>query len=366
LSNQEENLSADAVRRKQKLKTILSTIGEGLQEIFKAHILEKTGETVNHISIDNVSSIEKGTSKSTVHFVTYFLNSDVGKHLVNVVVKFSSDEIRFEKEIRNHLKISNVSEIFSGVHVPKILYKSSQNKCIIYEGIDGLSFRDAKLDLKDKEILAGQALAAIHGIGTGKLEVDPYKKLVLYLLSVLEDPQLEEEILDLMLPYFKAMEKSKGATRIHGDYHQGNLLFSSEDIELVQKGSDITKTNVKVYVIDPEFIMEGRDRNEDIGTFFAKPCINEFQKTGNIENAKSEIKSFIEGYNRILKMIGSDQLLSDIYPSGLTIDFHIASYVLYDLADKILSKQLTTHSEEIKDKVKLLKVILKERPFQND
>ncbi len=366
MSNQEENLSAEAVRRKQKLKTILSTIGEGLQEIFKAHILEKTGEKVNHISIDNVSSIEKGTSKSTVHFVTYFLNSDVGKHLVNVVVKFSSDEIRFEKEIRNHSKIENVSEIFSGVHVPKILYKSSQDRCIIYEGIDGLSFRDAKLDLKDKDLLAGQVLAAIHGIGTGKLEVDPYKKLVLYLLSVLEDPQLEEEILDLMLPYFKAMEKSKGATRIHGDYHQGNLLLSSEDIELVQKGSDITNTNVKVYVIDPEFIMEGRDRNEDIGTFFAKPCIKEFQKTGNIENAKSKIKSFIDGYNRILKMIGSNLLLSDIYPSGLTIDFHIATYVLYDLADKILSKQLTTHSEEIKDKVKLLKIILKKRPFQND
>jgi len=152
LSNQKENLSAEAVRRKQKLKTILSTIGEGIQEIFKAHILEKTGEKVNHISIDNVSSIEKGTSKSRVHFVTYSLNSDVGKHLVNVVVKFSSDEIRFEKEIRNHSKIANVSEVFSGVHVPKILYKSSQNRCIIYEGIDGLSFREAKLDLKDKDL----------------------------------------------------------------------------------------------------------------------------------------------------------------------------------------------------------------------
>jgi hypothetical protein len=363
LSNQKENPSADAVRRKQKLKTILATIGEGLQEIFKAHILEKTGEKASLISIDNVLSTEKGTSKSRVHFVTYSLNSDVGKHLVNVVVKFSSDEIRFEKEISNHSKIANVSEIFSGVYVPKILYKSSQNRCIIYEGIDGLSFREAKLDLKDKDLLAGQALAAIHGIKTGKLEVDSYKKLVLYLLSVLEDPQLEEEILDLMLPYFKAMEKSKGATRIHGDFHQGNLLFSSEDIELVQNSLDITSINVRVYVIDPEFIMEGRDRNEDIGTFFAKSCIKEFQKTGNIENSKSKIKSFIEGYNKILKMIGSDQLLSDIYPSGLTIDFHMASYVLYDLVDKILSNQLTTYSEEIKYKVKLLKIMLEEGPF---
>ncbi|MCK5409988.1 MAG: hypothetical protein KAJ30_06960, partial [Candidatus Heimdallarchaeota archaeon] len=62
----------------------------------------------------------------------------------------------------------------------------------------------------------------------------------------------------------------------------------------------------------------------------------------------------------------SNQLLSDIYPSGLTIDFHIATYVLYDLADKILSDQLTTYSEEIKKKVKLLKIILKEGPFQNN
>ncbi len=335
-----------------------------MQEIFKAHILEKTGDKANHISIDNVSSEEKGTSKSRVHFVTYALNSDIGKHLVNVVVKFSSDEIRFEKEIRNHSKIANVSEIYSGVHVPKILYKSSQNRCIIYEGIDGLSFREAKLDLEDKDFLAGQALAAIHGIETGKLEVDSYKKLVLYLLSVLEDSQLEEEILDLMLPYFKAMEKSNGATRIHGDYHQGNLLFSSEDIELAQNSLDITNTNVRVYVIDPEFIMEGRDRNEDIGTFFAKPSIKEFQKTGSIENSKSKIKSFIEGYNKVLKEIGSDKLLNDIFPAGLTIDFHMASYVLYDLVDKILSNQLTTYSEEIKDKVKLLKLILKEEPFQ--
>jgi len=366
LNNEQDNLSAEAVRRKQKLKTILSTIGEGLQEVFKDHILDKTGEKANHISIDSVSSTEKGTSKSIVHLVTYSLNSDVGKHLVNVVVKFSSDEIRFEKEIRNHAKIANVSDIFSGVHVPKILYKSTQNKCIIYEGIDGLSFREAKLDLKDKDLLAGQALAAIHGIETGKLEVNPYKKLVLYLLSVLEDPSLEEEILDLMLPYFKAIEKSKGATRIHGDYHQGNLLFSAEDIELVQNSSDMINTNVKVYVIDPEFIMEGRDRNEDIGTFFAKPCIKEFQNSGNIENTKSKIKLFIEGYNKILKVLGSNHLLSEMYPSGSTIDFHIASYVLYDLADKILSNQLTTKSEEIKDKVKLLKIILKEGQLQNN
>ncbi|MBY9000720.1 MAG: aminoglycoside phosphotransferase family protein [Candidatus Heimdallarchaeota archaeon] len=364
MNNANINHSADSVRRKQKFKNILSTIGEGLQEIFKDNILKSTGDKPNFISIDDVTSEEKGTSKSRVHFVTYSLNSDIGKHLVNVVVKFSSDEIRFEKEIRNHSKIADVSKIFSGVVVPKILYKSSQNKCIIYEGIDGMSFRDADLELEDKDILAGQALAAIHGIEVDSLDVAPYKRLILYLLSVLEDPKLEGEILDLMLPYFIALEKSKGATRIHGDFHQGNLLFSSKDIAALENKSNTSKLNVKVYVIDPEFIMEGRDRNEDIGTFFAKPCIKEFQKTNAIENTKTKFSLFLEGYNRVLEKIGAKYALNELYPEGLTIDFHVATYVLYDLADKILSKQMTTDSEEIKDRLVLLKTILREGPFQ--
>jgi len=360
LSSEGQNLSPDSVRKKQKLKIILTTIGDSLEKVFKTQIFENTGEMPTAISIKDVNSVEKGTSKSKVHFVTYYLNTNIGEHSINLVVKFSADDVRFNKEIKNYEIISMVPKRFPGIYIPQILYKSEQNRSIIYEGVTGKSFRETKVEKDYKHKLAGQTLAAIHGTETGKFVTEPYKKLILYLLSILGDSSIQEEILDLMLPSFVSLEKSLGATMIHGDFHQGNLLFSSDVTTITQDAIEEFPPKVKVYIIDPEFIMTGRDRSEDIGTFFAKPCMKEFQKYGNIDDTKKDIFAFLNGYNFALRKLGANFDLEDLYPQDLTINFHIASYILYDISDKIERKKSTLDSSDIYSKLRLLMKVLSE------
>ncbi|MFW9853100.1 MAG: phosphotransferase [Candidatus Thorarchaeota archaeon] len=354
----EEDLvpSSDAVRKKQRLKTILTTIGESLQPYFKTQIYEEKGERPSFISIENVISEEKGTSKSKVHFVTYYLNSDIGKHNVFLVVKFAADESRYNKEIKNYSILSEVPKNHPDIYMPEIIYKSPKNRCIIYEGIIGNNFRKSKMDDTIKHQLAGKTLAAIHGIETGNFSADPYKKLILYLLSTLENEALEQEILELMLPSFIGLEVSKGSTRIHGDFHQGNILFATDEDNQIIENND-----VKIYIIDPEFITPGRDRAEDMGIFFAKPCIKEFQNKLTVEKTKNNFAIFVESYNDSLQSMGAQYDLFDLYPEGLTIDFHIASYLLYDISDKILSNNLTIKSTEIQQNLKLIRKLLEDK-----
>jgi hypothetical protein len=350
LSEKDISPSSEAVRKKQRLKTILTTIGDSLQPYFKTQIYEERGEKPSFISIENVTSEEKGTSKSKVHFVTYNLNSDIGKHNVFLVVKFAADETRYEKEIKNYSILSEVPRNHSEIFMPEIIYKSPKNRCIIYEGIIGSSFRKSTIDNTIKHQLAGKTLAAIHGIETGNFSADPYKKLILYLLSTLENEFLEQEILELMLPSFIGLEVSTGSTRIHGDFHQGNLLFASDEAN-----------EVKIYIIDPEFITPSRDRTEDMGIFFAKPAIKEFQNNLTVDKTRHNFSVFIESYNNSLQQMGAQYDLFDLYPEGLTIDFHIASYLLYDISDKILSKNLTVDSAEIQHNLRLIRRLLDEK-----
>jgi hypothetical protein len=361
LNERVDSYSPDSVRKKQKFKNILTIIGESLDSYFKAQIFENIGEKPTLISIKDVNSIEKGTSKSKVHFVTYYLNTDIGEQLINLVVKFAADEVRYNKEIRNYGIISEATERFPGIYIPKIVYKSHQNRSIIYEGITGKSFRETQLDKNFKHQLAGQTLSSIHGIETDNFATESYKKLILYLLSILNDTELESEILELMLPSFLSLEKSLGSTLIHGDFHQGNLLFSSDATTAGKEIMDEFPPKIKVYIIDPEFIMPGRDRAEDIGTFFAKPLIKEFQKYGTFDETKKDIDAFIKGYNFALSKMGADFALQDLYSAGLTIDFHVSAYILYDISDKIENKKMKIEDEDMQLKIKLLKQILSDK-----
>ena len=150
---------------------------------------------------------------------------------------------------------------------------------------------------------------------------------------------------------------------IHGDFHQGNLLFSSEITAPIKEILSEFPPKIKIYILDPEFVMPGRDRAEDIGTFFAKPCIREFKKYGTVVETQKDIMAFIEGYNFALENMGLNYNFFDLYPNNLTIDFHVASYLLYDISDKILEKNLDIDSDELKSSLDLLLLLLRDRPF---
>ena len=356
--------ASDAIRKKQKLKTVLTTIGESLERFFKERITEKIGERPSYISINDVNAKEIGTSKSKVFIVTYYLSSDCGDQEVNLVVKFSANEERYYKEIDNYKLFSDIPQRHPGIYMPLIVYKSPTNHCIIYEGVSGKNFRESKLDKNFKHNLAGQTLSAIHGIEKDVIDSDPYKKLVLYLISTFDSPEIEETILDLILPSLRSLEKSQGSTTIHGDFHQGNILFSSEIIDNSKQKTSKDPPKIKTFFIDPEFAMSGRDRCEDIGTFFAKPTIIEFRKYQTVDDTKKNLIAFLKGYDHILTQMKAGYGLLDLYPSELTIDFHIASFILYDISTQVHNKKKYIDSKEIQEDLKLLKIILKEKPFQ--
>ena len=356
--------ASDAIRKKQKLKTVLTTIGESLERFFKERISEKIGERPSHISINDVNAKEIGTSKSKVFLVTYYLSSDCGDQEVNLVVKFSANEERYSKEIDNYKLFSDIPQRYPGIYMPLIVYKSPTNHCIIYEGVSGKNFRESSLDKNFKHHLAGQTLSAIHGIEKGTIDSEPYKKLVLYLISTFGSPELEENILDLIIPSLRSLEKSQGSTTIHGDFHQGNILFSSEIIGNNKQESSKDPPKIKTFFIDPEFAMSGRDRCEDIGTFFAKPTIIEFRKYQTVDDTKKNLIAFLKGYNHALTQMKAGYELLDLYPSELTIDFHIASFILYDISTQVHNKKKNIDSKKIQEDLKLLKIILSEKPFQ--
>ncbi len=353
-----EKLSkAEVIRRKQKLKNILTIIGESLQDFFKKKIEEKYSIKPDLITIEEVNSVEKQTSKSKVHLVSYQVNSNIGKSKINLLVKFASDNERFNKELENHHLLKSATAKVEGFYTPEIVYKNERLKCIIYEGIEGKSFRVSNLDKNYKYNLAGKTLAVIHSNVTTKIDVQPYKKLILYIVSTFGDVEIEKKIVTQVLPYLKAIETSKGGVCIHGDYHGGNLL--------IQTGIE-EKNNtpeIKMFVIDPEFAMKQRDRCEDIGTFFSKPVFNEFKKYGNINETVKNFKVFLKGYNAMLKETNAGFFLQDLYPDGLTVDFHIIAYILYFISTQVLDKGKTLFCEDINQCFTLIDEIIQKKPF---
>ncbi len=357
-----EDLSPEAVRRKQKLKSILTIIGESLQDYFKEKIAETKGQKPSMISIVKVNSIEKDTSKSKVHLVVYSLNTDIGSESINLVVKFPADVERYEKELRNYDLISSSVNRIEGFFSPKMVYKSSITKCLIYEGIEGSNFRESSIDKNTKHRLAGELLAAIHGNDRGTIDISPYKKLIVHLISTISNAKIEQELIDLFLPSLLSLENAQGGAMIHGDYYGANILFKTPTADSAKKEG--LHAN-RVYIIDPEYIAFNRDRCEDIGTFYAKQTLREYQKYGNFHDSLKDYKEFIAGYNNTLKRLGSDFLITDLYPRGLTVDFHIAFFILYDITNNILSKNLDISSPKVLQSVELLEYILEEKPYAN-
>ena len=352
------NNSAEEIRKKQKLKSILSIIGESLKEYFIAKINEIMSKKPNYITITSISAEERGTSKSKVYYVSYHLNTDLGEFEIPLAVKFASSQERFEKEIANYQIFQNLPLRYPLVNIPDMIYKSPSTRCIIYEGIKGTSFRESTLDKNYKHQLAGQVLAAFHGTKKERINIEPYKKILLYLISVMNDETIEQRLLDNFLPYLVSLESALGGTIIHGDYHQGNLLFKDSSDTLPKTGKN--KSNVSVYLIDTEFATPSRDRFEDIGTFYAKPMLKEYLKFESVNNTLSNIKMFVEGYNLALRELGATFKLGDLYPKGITLPFHLAFYFLYEITEQITEKGLYLDYTDIQKRVELIDKILTE------
>lgn len=348
--------SADEIRKKQKLKSILSIIGESLKGYFIEEIEKITYKKPNYISILSINFEERGTSKSKVYYVDYQINTDIGDFKIPLVVKFASSAERFEKEVRSYQQFKDLPVRYPLLNIPKMIYKSTNTKCIIYEGIKGKSFREYDVDSNLKHFIAGKVIGAFHGTKTEPINEEPYKRILLFLIGTLNDEEMEQKLLDRFLPYLVSITKSQGGTTIHGDYHQGNLLFEDRRDNKSQK---MDSSNFAVYLIDTEFATPDRDRFEDIATFYAKPMLKEFLKFGTIDKTKQHIKTFIEGYNQALKELGATFKLEKLYPKGITLPFHLAFYFLYEVTEKI-DEYLFLDHPEISKRIELINKVLTE------
>ncbi|MHA1400291.1 MAG: hypothetical protein ACTSQE_08075 [Candidatus Heimdallarchaeaceae archaeon] len=354
--------SPSEILKSQRLKGILTVIGESLTSYFKKKIAQQIGQTPNSISILGVSSEEQKTPKSKSHNVSYLLNTDLGKHNVNLLVKFATTEESYIKELSNHDFLAGATKNIPCIRIPEIVYKSVKNRCIIYEGISSLEFQN-RITEDTKIKLAGRTLAGIHGINIKELDATPYKGIIIYLVSLLKKEELEEEIINLFLPSLAILQKSKGATVIYGDYHKANLQF----IPTIEKSQATTDNNgcdgILVYVLNSEFLEANKDRCEDIGTYFAFSTLLEYQKTRTLSETTKNVRSFIQEYDKTIKKLGGQFELTELYPSGYTIDFHIATYILYDIVDSLQNEKIDLGSEKIKLKFELFRKVLEERPF---
>ena len=79
-----------------------------------------------------------------------------------------------------------------------------------------------------------------------------------------------------------------------------------------------------------------------------------------MNDTKKNIQAFLNGYNRAIRKMGTNFDIEDLYPDGMTVGFHMASYVLYDISDSIETKGIKMESEGIKQKLSLLRKILVE------
>ncbi|MHA1317687.1 MAG: hypothetical protein ACTSRR_11920 [Candidatus Heimdallarchaeaceae archaeon] len=170
-------------------------------------------------------------------------------------------------------------------------------------------------------------------------------------------------MIDLLVPSLAILQKSKGSAVIHGDFHKSNLKMV---IDSSLDSSSLTEEDcekVKVYVFNSEFIEANRDRCEDIGAYFALDVITEYKSTKSFTSTKNKVMKFIYEYDKTLTEIGVEQDLQSMYPDGYTIDFHIATYILYDIIDSIKNENLPINSPKIQTNLELLRALLRERPF---
>ncbi len=339
-----------------KLKIIFTTIGKSLFDYFSSKIFSISGRKPTVIKIKDIISNEERSTRSKTHNVTYLLETDMGDYNLNIVVKFAKNEESYIKELSNHDFLDNTTKSKDCIKVPAILYKSPTNRSIIYEGVVDENY-ERQLPLDTIISLSAKALAMIHGIYPKEQDFDTYKSIVVFLISQLEDKYLEEEILNLFLPSLAKIQKSRGATVIHGDFHRANLKFVPAQL------MDDNCYNTTVYVLNTEFLESNKDRCEDIGAYFALPAIKDFQKEGSLASTQNNVRKFILEYDKQLKELGSEKELADFYPNGYTIDFHVATYILYDIVDSRKREKISMDSKKIQLELALLKKILAEEPF---
>ncbi len=349
LTRQDEawNGKATEIREKMRYTELLTRIVSCFEDYLKETIEKVMNERPRFITFNDVTSIRKMGRTGKIHLVNVHLGTDVGNFKTMLALKFSSSPEKVIQEAENSkILIKRLEQLpadFDNLMTPKLIYSDPEfPHLLVYEGIFGQTYTESKIERMFKAKTAGKLLAAIHGSQTDRIDVDKYKGLMA--LVLIDLPLSDQHMMEISLAVdfsLSKMRHSIGGSLIFADFHMDNVIFGSSikrddmDYSVLKDMSAVYKQNV--YVIDPEYIYPGdSDRFEDIGTFFAYPCLQEFKRFGTVNETRKDILTFLLGYNQILKLIVKKDL-ADLYPHGVPIGFHMA-YNLFLGARELIRK----------------------------
>ena len=287
---------------------------------------------------------------------------------VDLAFKFHENSDAAIEEANGAAWLEDLLKTNSRLKTARLLYFSKEHSLLIYEGLSNpTEFFENELDLPQKLFLAGSALPYIHGLFEQKIVIDRYLHLITETLNGLNiSPNDRDELNYLFKHPLKQMGLSLAGAHCFGDFHPGNLMFYESNTPLENTG-DIRIDKTITYLIDPAYLDRDSfvDRAEDIGTFFSKFAYNDYSLSQNFDKTVSEVELFSKGYDHTCSYNGIS--LSDYYPEGTTIDFHIALGILIE---SLFKSRLTGYSHPdsvnpiVQTSVNAVKHILERRPFQ--
>lgn len=340
------NGKANEIREKMRYTELLTKIVSCFEDHLKTAVEKVTQSRPRFITINDITSIRKMGRTGKIHLVSVNLGTDAGSFTPMIALKISSSPKKVVQEAENSKmlmqRLDQLPADFDYLKTPKLIHSDPESRLLIYEGIFGQTYTESKIERTFKAKTVGKLLAAIHGSQTDRIDVDKYKGLMALVLIDLPLSDQHTREISLAVDFsLSKMRHSTGGSLIFADFHMDNIIFGQSikredlDYSVLKDMSAVYKQNV--YVIDPEYMYPGdSDRFEDIGTFFAYQCLQEFRQFGTINETRKDILTFLLGYNQVLKLIARKDL-ADLYPHGVPIGFHMA-YNLFLGARELIRK----------------------------
>ncbi|MFQ6124410.1 MAG: phosphotransferase [Candidatus Heimdallarchaeota archaeon] len=327
--------------QKIHLEETLSQIAEHFQEYFFDQFEAQTGQRPRFFAINDVSRVKKFGRSGMINLISVQYSTEMGKQTSKIAIKFfkTSEKTLEEARKANILRerLQNRQPPVPDIKTPKLLHSDPKLGLLVYEGIDGTEYNDTKLPPSKKASLAGRALAAIHGPDIREINIARYEGLVT--MATVQLPgagiKLKDIFLDLFGKQMKLLTTSLGGTTPFGDFHDGNILFSSTSSDLGGKQEYLGSENPIIWIIDPEYLEDTSSsvsRFEDIGIFFSIFFFQEYERTNSISKTQNLLKHFLRDYDTTLQMWGAPSLHS-LYPDGFPINFDVSVALLIEGLD---------------------------------
>ncbi len=323
---------------------------QAMIQLLKPHFKELASKQfrseVTELDFTATQTHEKSGATGQVLISTVYFKTEYGEGSSDIALKYFQNPTSAITEIKNAMELDTKFKSAPEFGIPRVIFASTLDPVlIIYEGVRGTNYDE--IDIADKARQAGRLLAAIHGPTTKAVDTHLYRDLSRMIGTHIAITGFEKDISNGLGYYYQKLENAKSGCNPFSDYHQSNVMVSSQG-ELISK----------IYVIDPEYMQKGRfDRMEDVGTFFGQQLFHEYLQSGNIADGLNDIYEFLTGYEE-KNIEGGGIKWKDMYPSGSAIPFFIAQWALLDTLDLAINRGGDITSKETMSRLRFVKFIL--------